>query len=382
MILLHLIALGLLLIYIFKIGGYLFGLSRLQPGNNTHPYSIAVIVPARNEENHIAACLQSLFQQTYPKELYEIIVIDDNSTDKTAEIVKKFIKQHPTNLRLVQHDSHPYSQAYKKAAIEQGIALTQNEIIATTDADCIVQPTWLEGIIRHFTPQVGMVSGYILFHPDHEKNWFHKVQALEFLALTTVGAGAIGQNAPIISNGANLAYRRDVFRQVEGFKDIDHLPSGDDDLLMQKIHRLTDWQIRFAIETETINFTYPCPDLKTFLHQRTRWASKSAHYHHRPSLTLFLIAVYLLYLYIFIGLPLSLFVSSFAWWPWLIFAGKATIDFFITTRGCFLTKQQHLLWYFPLAEILQIPYILWVGIAGLFGNYQWKDRKIKNHRHK
>lgn len=378
MILLHIIALGLVLIYVLKIGGFFLGLLRLRPEWNTHRYSVSVIVPARNEENHIVACLESLLQQTYPNELYEIIVVDDHSTDRTAEIVKEFVERYPTRLRLVRHHDEPTTQAYKKTAIERGIALAPNEIIATTDADCIVQPTWLEGIMRHFTPEVGMVSGYILFHPNYEKNWFQKVQALEFLALTTVGAGAIGQKNPIISNGANLAYRRDAFREVGGFKDIDHLPSGDDDLLMQKIHRLTNWQIRFAIEAETINFTYPCPNLRTFMHQRTRWASKSAHYHYKPSLVLFLIAVYLLYFYIFVGLPLSLFVSSFALWPWLILMGKAGIDFLITARGCALTRRRSLLRYFPLAEILQIPYILWVGVAGLVGNYEWKDRKIKN----
>ncbi len=366
-----LILLGL--IYTYKIGSYFWGLLKLKPGSSQAKPTFQVLIPARNEEDTIASCLNSVLNQTYSKEHYKIAVIDDHSTDKTAEIVHKFEQKHPDLIQLFQYKKNHPHKAYKKAAIQYGIEHTDSEIIATIDADCVAQSTWLEGIARHYDEDVGMVSGYILIHPAYEKTLFCKIQSLEFLGLVTTGAGAIGSGHPVISNGANLSYRRCVFEEVDGFKDIDNVPSGDDDLLMQKIHHLTSWRIRFAIEKSTHNYTRPVESIKAFLNQRTRWASKSAHYRQK-SLIVFLVSVYLFYLLLFLW-PVWL-ILGISWGGLLLgFLLKWVADYLVTQKGAALTQRKDLLKYFLFAQFFQIPYILWVAVKGLLGNYEWKGRQ-------
>ena len=361
------------LIYIYKMVDYFLGLLKLRPGTSSATPTFQVLIPARNEEDTIASCLNSIINQTYSKERYKIAVIDDHSTDKTAEIVRKFEQKFPDLVQLLQYKKNHPHKAYKKAAIQYGIEHTDSEIIATIDADCVAQPTWLEGIARHYDKDVGMVSGFILIHPAFEKTLFHKIQSLEFLSLVTTGAGAIGNGHPVISNGANLSYRRCVFEEVDGFKDIDSVPSGDDDLLMQKIHHLTSWRIRFAIEKNTHNYTRPVENVKAFLNQRTRWASKSAHYRQK-SLVAFLVSVYLFYLFLFLW-PVWL-ILGVSWGGLLLgFVAKWGADYLITQKGAAFTQRKDLLKYFPFAQFFQIPYILWVGVKGLSGNYEWKGRQ-------
>ncbi len=361
--------------YFFKIGRYALGLRRLPHGTATSHPTFEVLIPARNEEENIEACLRSVLNQTYPAELFHVTVIDDHSADRTAEIVQHVARAWPGRLTLLPFtDAQPH-QAYKKAAIQFGIDHTQSDLIATIDADCTAQPTWLESLARHFEPDVGMVSGYILMNPHSEKTLFQKIQSLEFLGLVTTGAGAIGIGEPVISNGANLSYRRKVFEEVDGFRDIDHLPSGDDDLLMQKIHRLTPWKVRFAFEKSAHNFTHPVATLRQFLNQRTRWASKSAHYH-SVSLVFFLVSVYFFYLFLFL-FPLWILLGVPPGWIGLGFLLKWLPDFAIVAKGARFTGRKDLLPYFLLAQFFQIPYILWVGAKGLRGNYEWKGRNSR-----
>ncbi len=360
------------LIYTLKIGHYFLGLFRLRPGASPEQPVFEILIPARNEEKNIEACVRSVLNQTYPPDRFHVTVIDDHSTDATAQIVEKLTQTWPDRLGLLRYtDTQPH-QAYKKAAIQFGIEHTRSDLIATIDADCTAQSTWLESLARHFEPDVGMVSGYILINPQTEKTLFHKIQSLEFLGLVTTGAGAIGSGTPVISNGANLSYRRSVFEEVDGFRNIDHLPSGDDDLLMQKIHRLTRWKIRFAFEKSAHNFTRPVAHWRQFLNQRTRWASKSAHYRN-PWLIAFLVCVYLFYLALFL-FPLWLWLGLSPTLIFVAFLLKWLPDFAIVAKGAQFTGRKDLLPYFPLAQFFQIPYILWVGAKGLGGKYDWKGR--------
>jgi cellulose synthase/poly-beta-1,6-N-acetylglucosamine synthase-like glycosyltransferase len=219
-----------------------------------------------------------------------------------------------------------------------------------------------------------MVTGPVLY--SQEKNWFERLQSLEFLALVTAGAGSLGMNRPLIANGANLAYRKTVFKQVAGFTGLAQIASGDDDLLMHKIAAQTDWQIRFAADERAIIQTQPEPSLARFLNQRTRWASKATVYSNYW-ITAFLSLVYFFYLLLFPGI----FLWGFELISIKIFGmgllAKFIIDFAVVWHGCWMFKRPDLLKYFALTEILQIPYILYVGAKGTFGQFHWKERIMK-----
>ncbi len=359
------------LVYCGVILFFYLGLFRLKSGSNPNQFSVSIIIPARNEAKNITTCLNSLLKQTYPAEFIQIIVIDDHSTDQTAQIVQSF-SERDNRIRLLSADPREPGKSPKKMAIKKGIEFSRNEFIFTIDADCEVTPEWLTKMVRYFEADVGVVVGPVSYH--HEKNLFQKLQSLEFLGLVIAGAGSIGMNRPIIANGANLAYRKMAFHDVGGFTSFENIASGDDDLLVQKIAHATKWKIRFAADHQARVRTHSAETIRQFLNQRARWASKSLIY---PNfgLKLVLILIYLFYGFLFLA---GLFISLKLLTPIFVsigFLSKIIIDFFIMIKGCNILKRKDLLSYFLLTEILQIPYILYAGAAGVLGNFHWKEQK-------
>lgn len=360
------------LLYVCRIAMMYAGLFKLKTGQNAQQFPVTVLVPARNEEQNIGRCLESLVCQSYPQALFEIIVIDDDSQDRTAEIVQGYCRQY-ANVRLISLGRCPAGVAPKKRALQFGVDAALGEIIFTTDADCVAPPQWIEQMIAYFEKDVGMVVGWVLFAPDQLTSLFHNIQALEFLGLTAAGMGSIGLGEPIIANGANLAFRKTTFREVHGYRDEQHIISGDDDLLLQKIDRMTNWKIRGAILSTTFVFTRPVANINAFINQRIRWASKGFQYK-KISLVIFLVATYLFYLLLMISLPFSIRYFSIFPYPILALLLKLIVDFLIIVRATAMVQQPRLRKYFLLAELFQIPYIIYVGFASIVQKFEWKGR--------
>jgi cellulose synthase/poly-beta-1,6-N-acetylglucosamine synthase-like glycosyltransferase len=362
------------LVYGYHVFQFYRGLARLAIGRNQQLFSVSIIVPMRNEAANIQKCLQSLKQQQYPAELIEVIVVDDQSTDDTVARVQPFLAAAP-RWRLISAEIGTDSfRSTKKQALTQAIRVSQNEIICTLDADCEVTPHWLSGLVSYFEPAVGMVAGPVFYPPG--KNWFERLQALEFCALVAAGAGSIGSGKPLIVNGANLAYRKSVFLQVHGFEGSEQLISGDDDLFLQKIARETTWIIRFAITPGAQIRTRANATVADFLNQRSRWASKTAFYQDF-ALKFFLIATYIFYWLLFSGglLILSQNLTFFVFVTACLL--KLIVDFLVLQRGCHLFQQRTGWLDFLLAELLQIPYIIYVPIRGILGQFNWKARPAR-----
>ncbi len=351
---------------------FFIGIFRLPAVKNDNRLSVTVLVPARNEEKTIRRCLESLHRQTYPRELYRVWVIDDRSTDRTAKVVEDFIRDKP-NFRLLRHHPSDANPTYKKQALQFAIRQVNSEVIMTIDADTVAQPRWMEKMIAQYLPDTGLVAGLVTFPREAEKSFFHKIQTLEFAGLVFCGVGSVGNGNPIICNGSNLSYRLRAFRDAGGYSGHLHLPSGDDDLLLQNIHKKTGWKVHYSIDPETINYTRPTDSLSEFLNQRARWASKSLHY---PSRRVFfmMFSIYLFYLMIFLLAPLSL-GGWFHWEIYLAGAGlKMVPEFFLIYKSLSILNRRDLLPWFPVAEVLQVPYIVYIGLRGFFKKFTWKDR--------
>lgn len=368
--------------YFFLIGAFYIGIlinKRQQAGDDWRPPprdhgpSVSVLIPARNEADAITQTLKGLQQQTYPAKKLEVIVIDDHSTDNTADVVSQFIQEQGLNhFRLLTHRDDGAQPTYKKAAITYGMQFAKGEIIVTTDADCRVQPGWIEEMVKHYDDRTGMAAGLITFDREFERNVFHKLQTLEFAGVVFAGVGAAGIGAPLICNGSNLSYRRRAFDEVDGFKGHDHIPSGDDDLLMQNIHKKTDWKIRYILDRRTINYTRPVSNLSRFLNQRSRWASKGVHY---PGLwiSIMLFLIYFFYAGLFILTPLTI-AGMFS--VSVLLSGillKSIPEFLVITQALSILNRKDLLPLFLLAEIFHIPYVVLVGFRGFFKLFQWKN---------
>jgi poly-beta-1,6-N-acetyl-D-glucosamine synthase len=348
------------------------GLSKLNKMDNSIPDEfISVIIPFRNEEDNILNSLRSIIDQDYPEHKYEVIYVNDSSEDNSLSILSQNISSE--NIRVLNLNNYNNSPSSKKAAVLHGIEHSRGDIIVTTDADCIHNKRWLSLLLKYFTPDTAMVSGGVKFYPLNR--FFDKVQALEFASLIISGAGLTGAGTPMICNGANLAYRKKVFYDLNGFKDNQQLASGDDEFLMQKISRETDHKIIFCIEKDAVVSTNPNSAFSSFFNQRRRWGSKGLFYNAKVMLQLLLI--FLFYISLPLQLVMSFFSAIFLITFLTVFSLKMLSEYIVLKKGLNLIFDKSLLKYFLITELLHIPYIIIMPLAGTFGGFIWKNRKIK-----
>ena len=366
------ITISLLVLYSILILFYRSGWLELKPFSQTDLESsikITVLIPARNEEENIGKLLSSLEKQTYSPHLFEVIVVDDHSTDNTAAVVNgySFVK-----LIKLEFDN---INSYKKKAIETGIAAASGDLIVTTDADCIVPGNWLKTIasFKEKTNTVFIAAPVVV---ENESNLLQTFQALDFLVLQGITAASIQKRFHNMCNGANLAYERKVFFEVNGFTGIDHIASGDDMLLMQKIAQRFPGKVSYLLSKDVIVTTQPAKTWKEFFSQRIRWASKATDYNDvKIFSTLFLV-------YFFNCALLALFISGFwMYFLWLGLVGililKTIIELtFIYPVAKFYNKQNLIKW-FPFFQPIHILYTVIAGWLGVFGSFEWKGRRVK-----
>lgn len=378
-------ALGLLLVagYGFIISKYIKAwraLSEWRLPANFHPQTkVSVIVPARNEAGRITSCLESLAAQKYPSELFEIIVVDDHSTDETPRIVHHFSQKNNAVKLLSLSDFLELGEthSFKKKAIETAIAHAEGTLIVTTDADCEVPPDWLSLIASFYEKtECAFIAAPVNFY--HEKSILEKFQSLDFIGMMGVTGAGIELGWMNMCNGANLAYSKTAFHAVGGFSGIDHLASGDDILLMQKMAVRYPDKIGFLKNLKATVLTHAKPDWKSFFSQRLRWATKSANYR-EWLITLILAGV----LFLCVAIVLAFFTGLFldTKWLWLslfLLSGKTAADYFFLREMSGYFKRRDLMDSFFVSQFLHIIYIVTVGVmSNLIKQYEWKGRKVK-----
>ncbi len=336
--------------------------------------SFSVIVPARNEAANIGALLHSLLQQQYPSDLWEVIVIDDFSTDDTAAIVQQMSTQHP-NIRLMQLSQWVQIplNAYKKKAIELAIAQSNNEWIITTDADCTMQPQWLcyyDAYIQQRQPV--LVAAPVIF--SSSGSVLDTFQEIDFMTMQGVTVAAVSAGVHSMCNGANLAYQKKAFEAVNGFKGIDTIASGDDMLLMNKIKNQFPSQVGYLYAQKAIVQTAPMDTWMGFLNQRIRWASKADKYQDK-SIFAVLFLMYLFNLLVFL-MP---FVALFANQLWLIWLGVLALKTMVEASFALPMARffgVQLPFWCVFLQYPHISYMVLAGWLGKFGKYQWKGRQV------
>jgi cellulose synthase/poly-beta-1,6-N-acetylglucosamine synthase-like glycosyltransferase len=356
-----------------------------QTTNNHQPSTfLSIIIPARNEEENIAACIQSILNQSYPKNLYEIIVVDDHSTDTTASIVQAYNKPNIKCIDLKQFIGNE-KNSYKKKGIEVGISQASGELIITTDADCVVPANWLQTVASFYEknkPNLIVMPVAI----NCSLNFIEIFQALDFMTLQGITGAAVLKKIHSMCNGANLAYTKKTFENVNGFAGINTIASGDDMLLMHKIYLQNKNGIAYLKSKEVIVQTKPVQTIAQFFNQRIRWASKADKYDDKRMFPVLLV-VYLFNVSMLL-LPLFAFVLSkkysifniqysiIQFWFGLLILKTAIELLFLIPVAKFFNKQK-LLWLFPFFQPFHIMYTVIAGFLGKFGRYSWKGRKVK-----
>ena len=364
--------LGCLLGYLWLVGRAAWYFARIPCRGQRVPFSppaVSVVIAARNEADNLARCLESVMQQQYPREAFEVILVDDTPEDAPAGIGQVIAQRHP-NLRVLRQTS----AAGKKGALAMGIAAARGEWILQTDADCEVGPYWLATMVGALGPDTVLVSGPVSLSSQPQA--LERLQEVESMGLVALGAGSMAAGHPNMVNGANLAFRKAAFEAVGGYAGIDQVASGDDELLLQKLRQAQAGEMRFVRCREAVVQTATQPDWGSLKAQRLRWVSKVRAYPDRR--------VNLVQLVSYLGFwafPLlwGLSWGDPVWLPVLMVAlgMKLGIDAWLMYQaGRFFHKLQLWPWVL-LLEIVYIPYVLWIGLAGnLVRQYEWKGRKV------
>lgn len=325
-----------------------------------HP-GVTILVAARNEEACIGSCIEALLAQDVP---CDILIVDDHSDDGTARIASSF----GDLVRLISLEAG----TGKKAAITEGVNHVRTEWVLLTDADTIVPPTWLRAMRRCMVTDAGYIVGPVQISDNG--TWLRRMIQLEWAGFMGIAAGAIGIGRPTSACGSSVAFRVEGFREVDGFAGVDHLTSGDDELLMQRIADQSRWNVQFCTDRQAIVTADAPATVRDFLRQRVRWASKAGFYE-RGWLVVMNTGFWLFFLLLLVAtvgavrMPEWRFMTGVAW------AVK------IGAESTLLIQSLHFYGRLPLlagllpAQPFQMLYILWVSVAGLRGGVEWKARR-------
>ena len=337
-----------------------------------HITRVTILIAARNEEEKIHLTIEDILAQDYSKELTEIIIADDHSTDRTSAIIKSYAGR---GVKLLQLNEDKPLNSYKKKAIGLAIGMSTGDLMVATDADCRMGGKWLSTIVGYFEAnQPYMISSPVSYF--EEKSLFERMQTLEFYTLIATGAAFIGHNHASTCNGANLAYRKDIFYEVGGFMGIDDLASGDDELLLQKVAARFPGKIGFLKSFDAIVYTHAKHNLKEFLQQRRRWASKSVKYKDKKVVAV-VVGLWLFNVSVGVNLLLGFYNNVF----FEICAGQlllmALLELILLWPVTSFFKRRSLLVLIPISIPLYVTYFIYIGLIGNKGKYLWKGRMVR-----
>jgi len=331
---------------------------RRQPGSASEAMPVSVVVPFRNESANIARTIKSLLNQDFDCQ-FEVVAVDDNSTDNSWLLLAE-MAEGDNRLQLVKSESEG-----KKGAIATGIKAARYNQIALTDADCLYPALWLKTMVQEFA------GSWLLCAPvkitDNGK-WFGWFQYADFASLVGCGIGAAGCGHPIMCNGANIMFSKNIVSQIDNpFRT--EVQSGDDVFLLHAIKRLNPQKIKFTCHPDTIAETSAVNGFGAFLRQRLRWGGKTPSYTDADSIaTAAIVAATSL------CVAVCLALMPWLWLPLAIaFGTKTVVDALLLNTVCKTFGNRRLLWQMPAFEAIVVLYTNIVVLATVIGiKRRWK----------
>ena len=362
------LAFVILAIYIVLIGSLFYGFQKMKPFTSDEvvpKMSFSIVVPFRNEAENLPKLLHTLSFLDYPNELFEVILVDDESDDNYTITNYEFSISVIKNIRK--------SNSPKKDAIETAIEVAKHNWIITTDADCLVQKNWLKTIDAYIQKEEKrMVAVGVCYLPRN--GFLHAFQNLDFLSLQGATIGSFGLDKPFMCNGANFAYEKKFFLELNGFEGNSNMASGDDVFLLQKAVLKDKNVVGFCLNNESVVATKSENSWNDLFQQRVRWAAKSTGYSSWfGKLTALLVfSTNVTWIIVFVMWLLGSLNQN---WFALFVALKFIVDLLLLqkTASFFRTK---LKWLF-LASLLYPFFSNAVAIYSLFGNFNWKGRSFR-----
>jgi cellulose synthase/poly-beta-1,6-N-acetylglucosamine synthase-like glycosyltransferase len=335
--------------------------AHLPPQSLLTPVSIILVV--RNEEQHIEKAIQGILHQHYPAHLFEVILIDDHSTDGTLDRVKKITDTRLRVIPLSQYPEYVHAPSHKKSAITLGVYLAHHEHIIVTDGDCFHGPAWLKTHVQ----QIDQTQSVFQTAPVQlvpQRGLLYKMQEVEMVALMLITGAGIQSGLHQMANGANMMFTKSAFKKVNGYAGNEQFASGDDMFLIEKMKAAFPDRISFVKSPEATVYTYGCPDWSSLLKQRLRWAGKNKGLKN-PAIGLiwFFIGAYHLLTLLTIVLAITGYTS---WLPaFTLLSLKWVSDYFLLLSASIFFKRESLLRYFLPLQFLYGVYVIALGLAML-----------------
>jgi cellulose synthase/poly-beta-1,6-N-acetylglucosamine synthase-like glycosyltransferase len=350
--------------YFILLSVVIVGLKRLKAPEQQQELSVSIVVAARNEEKRILPCLKSFEALSYPKDKFEIIFVDDHSTDNTTEVIGTYCNKYK-NWKIIQLNEKSNQLRGKKNALQNGISLARGELIFTTDADCCVPPNWLAIMSGYFKPGVSMVLGYSPLFTSN-KIYFKLLQFDNlFSAIAAAATAKLGY--PFTSVGRNLAYRKETYENVGGFLSLKKFRSGDDIHLTGRFRYTNDGIIDFCAEEETFVKTQIPSTTREVFQQQIRKNSKTFQLS-GWSIT----AMVIIFFYYFLLFTIPVILSSWMTIWLILIVIKFIMEFIPLKIAAIIFKQNNLIPFIPLMQIIYPFYIIVFSIIGTFQFYHWK----------
>ena len=364
------------ILYLILIAGFVFGFDKVKVfklEDIPSKTKFSVVIPFRNEDKNLTGLLQSIEALNYPKDLFEVILIDDASEDNSTEIIKMFLNKSRKSIRLISNERQTDSP--KKDAITSGIAKSKNDWIITTDADCILPKYWLDSFDEyiHYS-NAACIAAPVTYR--NENTFLNCFQILDILSLQGATVGGFGINKPFMCNGANFAYTKALFKELEGFEGNTKIASGDDIFLLEKIVKAYPKQVHYLKCNHAMITTASEPTWNKLVSQRIRWASKTSAYKHwfgkaTGGIVLlmngFLISALLLSFTGYFSLKALLYILII----------KFSIDFLLIYKSAMFFDQRGSLKMYPVGFLIYPFFSAYVALKSLFTGYTWKERSFR-----
>lgn len=363
-------------LYLLLIGSFVFGFDKVKSiplEDIKAKIDFSIVIPFRNEADCLPQLLRSIVELNYAKHKFEILFIDDDSEDDSVKLIRSKLSKTKIDFSILTNERN--SGSPKKDAITKAILHSKNEWIATTDADCKLPKYWLDSFDCFIQKNdskfiVAPVTYY------QTTSFLKRFQLLDFLSLQGVTIGAFGIRKPILCNGANLAYTKTLFTELEGFKDNLHVSSGDDIFLLQKVAHNYPEHVHYLKTESAIVETKPQPNFKSLVSQRVRWAAKTSSY---DSLFGKLSGIIVFLMNGFLVCSPLLMLANFISPKTLVYTVviKFSIDFLLLFKSARFFNQESYLASFFFSSIIYPIFSVYVVFISVFKGYKWKDRAYK-----
>lgn len=364
------------LLYTGLILSFVIGFSLVK--NVIDDYNVAgtqfsILVPFRNEENELPTLIKSLEELEYPKHLFEVLLINDASTDDSVEISLRLLTSTQIDFRII--DVERNSPSPKKDAITTAMVMAKNPWIITTDADCEVPKMWLHSIHSCIDANdVKMIVAPVQYRWSN--SFLNQFQLLDFLSLQGATIGGFGIKLPFLCNGANFIYKKDFFKALDGFAGNDTIASGDDIFLLEKAIKQSPKSVRYLKSKNAIVSTKAQLSISKLIQQRVRWAAKSSAYtSFFGKLVGFIVllmnsAILAAFFLSFIGIINLLYALG-------LFVLKLSIDYLLISKSAAFFNQIRALRFYIFSAVMYPVFSTFIAIYAMFNSYKWKGRHFK-----